>query len=278
MNDSLYVRRCGSGPEAIVGLHGWNGNHRTFARFAEHLAPEQSLFCFDLPGSGRSAPPEAWTMEAFIDPILRTIDALGLERFRLIGNCAGAVFGFELALRAKDRVTDIVAIDPFAYTPWYFRLLAHPILGRLFYYSTFANPLGRWFTDAALRSKRTEQTSLVRGFESVRHEATWRTLRLLTSLEDPTRYLPIRSPVLLLEGERTFGAVRRSVEMYRAIWPQSRHVILEGAGHLPIQEAEQQVLALCLKRERLEPSADKEHTVEGMRLLRSDHRERRVGD
>ena len=243
----VVVYRYGDGPRPVVALHGWSGDHRTFEPLAKYLRPEQSLYSFDQPGSGESASPAEWTMDAYVSPMLDALDALGVHRFELIGNCAGAVFAFELAVRAKERVQRIIAIDPFAYVPWYFRLLTSPFLGRLFYMFTFANPLGRWLTDGALRSKRTDESSLTKSFEAVRHDDAFMTLSLLCTLDDWYRYSPINAPVLLLQGEKTFGAVRRSVQIYHALWPRSRVAILEGAGHLPIRETEPAVGAYCFQ-------------------------------
>ena len=45
------------------------------------------------------------------------------------------------------------------------------------------------------------------------------------------------SPIDIICGERTFGAIKKSVGMWRGVWPNARVFELEGAGHLPIEEA-----------------------------------------
>ena len=230
-------RWYGAGGRTFVALHGWSGDHRTFAPLQGHLPKWARLWAPDLPGFGAAPPPARWDFDALTRPILEGMDAQGIARATLVGNCAGAVVAMELALRHPERVEGLVLIDPFAYAPWYFRLLTWGWPGWLFYHSTFANPLGRWITNVALAARRTADTDLTEGFARVRHDVAFRFLRLLCSVPHVSRYAALSMPVRLLYGERTFGAVKRSVAMFRSLWPRAVVHALPGAGHLPIQEA-----------------------------------------
>lgn len=233
----VAVRIYGEGPETYVGYHGWSGDHRSFAPLLAHLPPDARLVAPDLPGFGQSAAPPRWTFEAYLDRLDAFLDAFDLRGATVIGNCAGAVLALEQAVRDPGRFGRLVLVDPFAYVPWYFRVLTVPVVGRLFYGATFANPLGRRVTNVALRSKRTEQTHLTAAFDGVNHDSAFRYLRMLCTPRSYRRYGAIQRPVSILFGERTFVAVRRSVGLLGAMWPQSRSVMLPGAGHLPIRES-----------------------------------------
>lgn len=221
----------------FLGLHGWSGDHRTFAPLQSYLPDDVSLLAVDQPGFGRSARPARWDFDTFTDPILRAMDAQGWPSCTIVGNCAGAVVALELAMRAPERIDRLVLIDPFAYVPWYFRLLSWGWPGWFFYNVTFANPLGRWMTNRALASKRTDDSDLSAGFVSIQHDVAFRYLRLLCESGDAKRYSRVSAPVSLLYGAKTFAAVRRSVHIYRGIWRQAEAHEVAGAGHLPIQEA-----------------------------------------
>ncbi|MCK6546089.1 alpha/beta hydrolase [Myxococcota bacterium] len=233
----LFCVRWGSGPRVVVGLHGWSGSHATFLPLLPHLPEDVTLYAFDQPSFGRSAPPADGCMQSFVTPMLRALEALDLRDVTLLGSCGGAVIGLEVARAANDRVRRMVMIDPFAFVPWYFALLTLPFFGRLFYLSTFANPIGRWIADLSLRARRAKDTSLTNGFEGASHHHAHEYLKLLCTLDDLGRYAPIRAHAVLLHGAKTFPAVKRSVEMFQRLWPTSERHELAGAGHLPIEEA-----------------------------------------
>ena len=250
LGGGLTAYQYGRGEEVTVAFHGWSGDHEVYAAVADRLAPHQRLYAFDLPGSGESEEPSSYTLEAMTALIVEAIETLGIERATVVGNCGGAVLALELARRLGPRVDRLVLIDPFAFAPWYFRLLAAPYLGPLFYFSAFANPIGRRFTNAALFARRTSRTDLTRGFARVDHRAAYRFFRMLVAQRRPERYAHLRCAVSLVYGERTFAAVRRSVARFHAMWPDAHVVTLPGAGHLPIQEATDAVAALVLSDER----------------------------
>ena len=234
----LGIWRYGTGPRAMVAFHGWSGDHSVFEPLLGASSAEYSVYSFDLPGSGISAPPSAWTMDGVLEPIIQALDELKVTSYRVLGNCAGALVAMELALRFPERVQGLTLIDPFAFVPWYFKLLTMPWLGPLFYYSSFGNPLGRWLVNGALRGQRAAQTDMTRGFKTVQHDAAYAHLRMLCSLDGIERYAPIQAPVDVIYGARTFGAVRRSVKLLSDMWPSNfRATELFEAGHLPLQEA-----------------------------------------
>ncbi|HEX9917834.1 MAG TPA: alpha/beta fold hydrolase, partial [Pyrinomonadaceae bacterium] len=154
----MYVKRYGAGErEFYFGLHGWSGDHRTFAPLAAHIPAGASLYSADLPGCGRSLAPPTLTLETVTREIVEAVlDAVPPRApVTLIGNCSGAILGLLVAERIKARVGRLVLIDPFAYWPWYFRVFVARSFGRYAYRSTFANPLGRWLTNQSLRNRRT---------------------------------------------------------------------------------------------------------------------------
>src|SRR5262249_13874925 len=136
-----------------------------------------------------------------------------------------------------ERIDRLVLIDPFAYAPWYFRIFVSTVIGRYAYFTTFANPLGRWITNLSLKRHRSAEVDLTETLSKVDHEVSYRYLQLLLEIESIEGFAWIRHPIDIVHGERTFGAIRNSVDLWRGIWPHSRVFELVGAGHLPIQEA-----------------------------------------
>ena len=241
----MYVKRYGSGEhKTYFGLHGWSGDHRTFAPLAAHLPPGASLYSADLPGCGASAATttaqQALTLDSITDEIAEAVENAAPPRGRitLVGNCSGAILGLLVARQIESKLERLVLIDPFAYWPWYFRVFVNKSFGRHAYRTTFANGFGRWLTNGLLRGHRTAETDLTDSFGRINHDVAQRYLALISEVEGIERFAALRRvPVEIVYGERTFGAVKKSVAMWQSIWPQARACELKGAGHLPILEA-----------------------------------------
>lgn len=244
----MYVKRYGTGErEFYFGLHGWSGDHRTFAPLAEHMPAWASLYSADLPGCGQSRAPQSLTLESVTGEIVEAVLAVTPPRGRitLIGNCSGAILGLSAAARIRERIGRLVLIDPFAYWPWYFRVFVAKSFGRYAYRATFANPLGRWLTNQSLRSRRSTDTDLTHSFDRIDHDVTQGYLAMLAEVEGVGRFECLRDvPVDIVYGERTFAAVKKSIAIWQSVWPQARALMLRGAGHLPILEATPQLASV----------------------------------
>jgi len=243
----VFIKSEGEGARVFVGLHGWSGDHRTFAPLVRYLPPDATLLSVDLPGYGRSSPPRHWTLIDLANEIAVEIERLDRSMVTLIGNCSGAILGLIALPQIADRIGRIVMIDPFAYLPWYFKVFISPPIGKYAYYTTFANPVGRWITNLSLRSHRAEETNLTGSFCNVNHEVSYNYLRLLSEIDSIGEFAGIRHPIDIVYGEHTFAAVKRSVAMWRSIWPQSQEFELAGAGHLPIKEATEGLSKIIFK-------------------------------
>lgn len=237
----LFV--AGHGPHGVFALHGWGGSHHTFDPLLQHLEADHfRLWSVDLPGYGGANPPAEWSVGAYTDMIVEAIDRTE-GRLTLLGNCSGAIFGCAAAIKRPERFDRIVLLDPFAYLPWYFALFLIPVLGRVAFWTTFANPIGRWLTNRGLARHRAESTDLTASFARVDPESAWQTLRLLGEIRTISGFAPLVLPTRVVFGENTFGAVQASIGMFSALWPHARTTRLRGVGHLPLVEAPAEVAA-----------------------------------
>ena len=245
----MFVERYGTGPDVYFGLHGWGGDRRTFAPLAVHVPARASFHTADLPGCGQSSGPREWSVEAVTEEVIKTVLTVGSRNVTLAGNCGGAVFALLAAQRlGAGRIARVVMIDPFAYLPRYFRLFTSEVIGRRAYDATFANPVGRWLTNQSLRGRRSGASDLTASFAATDHEAARRYLALFDEVGGVERFRGFDARVDIAHGERSFGAVKRSLAMWRDVLPQARVTVLKGAGHLPIAEATGQVAALLFGR------------------------------
>ncbi|MFP5261262.1 MAG: alpha/beta fold hydrolase [Blastocatellia bacterium] len=247
----MYVEKYGSGDRAYFGLHGWGGDHRTFEPLVERMPSGCVFYAADLPGYGRSAAPPEWSLDAIAGEIARAISSVDAAEVTAIGNCSGAVFLLLAARHSDERIGRLVLIDPFAFMPWYFKIFVAGDFGRAAYYSTFANPIGRWATNLSLKRRRTSRTHLTRSFGSIDHGVSRRYLRLLSAVEGVAQFGNVSAPVDIAYGEKTFGAIKRSALLWQAVWPRARCTELIGAGHLPILEATDQLSEIIFAHGRV---------------------------
>lgn len=106
------LRNDGRGPR-VLALHGWLDNAASFLPLAPFLHA-LDLVAIDLPGHGRSAhlPPGAeYSFAAAIGSVLDVADALGWERFSLLGHSMGAGISSLIAAACPERIERLVAIE-----------------------------------------------------------------------------------------------------------------------------------------------------------------------
>ncbi|MGH8146064.1 MAG: alpha/beta fold hydrolase [Rhodanobacteraceae bacterium] len=99
----------------LLALHGWLDNAASFTRLAPLLAAHRRVIALDLPGHGHSAhlPERARRYHAVdqVDSVLDFADALGLDRFDLLGHSLGAGIATLTATAAPDRIKHLLLIE-----------------------------------------------------------------------------------------------------------------------------------------------------------------------
>ena len=99
----------------LLALHGWLDNAAGFARAAPLIASHRRVIALDLPGHGRSAHlPKG--MHRYnnldqVDHVLDFADALGLQRFDLLGHSLGAGIASLTAAAAPARIGRLALIE-----------------------------------------------------------------------------------------------------------------------------------------------------------------------
>lgn len=249
----------GKGDERYLGIHGWSGDHTTFAPLMS-LLPETARFVsVDLPGVGRSGPPDRWSIETIASAICEVIAREGGQDWTVIGSCSGAAFALFTALREKKskcqgRIRRLVLLDPFASMPIYFRLFVprnFAGVGRLLYQLSFANPVGRAMVNQALAGKRSDKTDLTRSFQGVNHDNTYDYLRILADSGSVDQFgeLDIKTDIII--GGKSFNAVRQSARLFKKTIKDCRVHIVPQAGHLPLEESTTEVAQIIFSSSAL---------------------------
>lgn len=101
------------GAQPILALHGWLDNLNSFVPLMDELR-EYNFMAVDLPGHGYSDHKPKGSIYHFIDSIADVIgiaDALGLEKFDLMGHSMGAGISSLVASAAPDRVGRLICLE-----------------------------------------------------------------------------------------------------------------------------------------------------------------------
>ena len=94
-------------PETILLLHGNAESSAAWYAWVPQLARRFRVVRPDMRGFGSSTPMARdfpWTLDIIIDDFVRLMDALGVERFHLVGAKIGGTVARAFAARRPDRV------------------------------------------------------------------------------------------------------------------------------------------------------------------------------
>lgn len=206
--------------EPVVLVHGLSGSTRWWDRTVPVLAAHHRVYLVDLPGFGSMRRAEGgFVLSEAADWLSSWMETVGLERTHLAGHSMGGYISIVLAARCPETLRRLVLVAP-----------AGVPTGRSM--PEYLIPLlqaGRYMTP---------------GFLPVLARDALRTgpLTLLGAArellaQDVRDYLrEITAPTLLVWGHRDTLVPPSAGDVLRAEIPDSRLLLLEGAGHVPMFE------------------------------------------
>lgn len=108
----LTVEDQGKGGLPVVFVHSFAGSSSHWAAQLDHLRQGRRAIAFDLRAHGESAPSARgdYAVRSFADDIAAVVDALGLERFVLVGHSLGGAAGIAYAGTHPDRVAGLLLV------------------------------------------------------------------------------------------------------------------------------------------------------------------------
>ncbi len=110
---TLNVQTGGAG-DAIIFLHGFPESHRTWRHQMAALARDHRVVAPDQRGFGASDKPDgvdAYQTDRIVADLIALADALGIDRFTLVGHDWGGASAWLAALRHPSRVARLVIVN-----------------------------------------------------------------------------------------------------------------------------------------------------------------------
>ena len=116
---SLYTEVVGSGPPLAM-MHGGPGMDHALLLPLKQLADSFTLVYYDHRCNGRSQGPPVTTMnwENLTADAEALRQALGFERWAVLGHSFGGMVALEYALRYPDNLSNLILVDTGASTDW----------------------------------------------------------------------------------------------------------------------------------------------------------------
>ena len=239
-----FAERGGASGAPVVFLHGWPDSWFSFSRVLPLLPDTLRAIAVDQRGFGESDHPESgYTFPELAADAVALLDALDLERATIVGHSYGSFVAREAAIAHPQRVTALVLIGT-GFSTWTpvteglqaaLRDLPDPIpepFAREFQASTAYRPVPPEFFDRIVA-------------ESLKIPARlWPVMIDALVRYDATAKLgALRTPTLLLWGDRDALFSRAEQDLFLASVPGARLRVYEETGHCPNWERPEAVAA-----------------------------------
>ncbi len=241
---TLHYEEHGLGP-VVVLCHGYNGSHQDWMHQLPALVARYRVLTTDHRGHGSSEAPSeraAYSIPLFAADVIALTDALGIDKFSLVGHSMGGFIALRIAVDFRHRLRSLVLVDTAAgavempqqreLRAELERLARSEGMAAVFDYNASHNPLALkgyelfpWHRELARR--RMTETS-VDGYIYAG--------RAMGRREDLTAALPeIDIPALVIVGAED-EPFRRPSELLAEGIPGARLMVIDGAAHSPTEE------------------------------------------
>ena len=251
----IHLAEAGTG-EPVLLLHGWPQHWFMWRHILADLGGRYRLLMPDLRGFGWSqAPGTGYEPHSFAADTLALLDALGLDRVRLVGHDWGGFTAFLLGVAYPERFERIVVFNaPPLWVPLSPRVIAS--LWRTWYVAAAASPLGPavvasdrfvpWFIRLGGRATVFDDSEADIYARRLSDPArAWASAMLYRSYLRTARDIFIRRryrherltvPTLLVFGAEDFYVPRAYISGWQSHAPGMRVEFVPGCGHFLPEE------------------------------------------
>jgi pimeloyl-ACP methyl ester carboxylesterase len=260
----IHVAEAGSGPPLLM-LHGWPQHWYAWRELIPLLAGSRRLICPDLRGFGwTDARPDGYRTTDLAEDMVTLLDALNLGQVDVLGHGEGGRVGFELCLSQPGRVRRLMTLAamhpypsvrlfaPHAWRYWWTPLVETSQLGRRVVRHLPAVARGVLRASVANRAALTDavieefvaaaaEPTRARASERLMHEFAYH--EMIPVLFGSNRSRRLRTPVLMLNGERDFFIPPRTLGGSAPYSDNLRVQVVPGAGRLLAEECPTTVAA-----------------------------------
>ena len=255
----VHVRILGEG-EPVFLLHGSFASLHTWDAWQQAMSPYYQTISLDFPGHGLTGPDslKRYGVKDYSELVHALAQKLNIEQYHVAGNSMGGAVAMQLASDYPGNVRSLNLIDA-AGAPaadrtltdstapkksnsggaWIFQVARHPVFSKLLLSCTpkflFAMNMKQVYGDD---SKVTDEVT-TRYYELMLREGNRQATldRLSQPRNSNIQYERLTMPTLILWGaEDTWIPLAQGKRLQQAL-PGSNLMILDGVGHVPMEES-----------------------------------------
>lgn len=245
----VHVKDEGDGP-VIVMLHGILSSLHTWDGWADELKKDYRVVRMDLPYFGLTGAPdtEQFDDQFVLDTVVKVLEKKGVEKATFIGNSFGGWVSWRLAVDEPELVERVILSDAKSFPqdwPWPLQFVVVPPVPNLAEYITprFAVNIGIHMVYGDT-DKITSET-LDAYHELILREGNRRAMMQVFQYffsqggrdsQPEDGIFDVQQPLMTQWGSKDGWVPMYVAEQWHKHYPSARHVVIENAGHVPMEE------------------------------------------
>ena len=234
----------------IVLIHGTGASLHTYDAWTKQLSKNYRVIRLDLPAFGLTGPNKnaEYSIERYTQFLSQFLEKIKVDKFHLAGNSLGGNIAWNYAAEYPEKVLKLILIDAsglptFTPQPPIFKMAKTPILNSLFLYITpkfmirknieqvYADKLK--VTDALVT--RYHKMSLRTGNRKAFIDRAKTDFNLAEKV-NLVKLKSVKTTTLLIWGAKDTWIPLGNGTRMDSMLPNSKLVILENSGHVPMEE------------------------------------------
>jgi len=258
--DMVPSSGSGSAPPPVLLIHGLGGCWQNWLENIPRVAQERRVLAPDLPGFGSSEMPlDRISIPGYGRFVEKFCERLGLEQVVVVGNSMGGFVGAELAIQRPARVERLVLVSAAGLSITNIRRRPIQTWGRA---AAAFGAYGAAHLRPMIVRPRLRHAALgyvVRHPTRLRADLAWEimsgagrpgfvdALNALLDYDFRDRLGDIRAPTFIVWGQEDMLVPVEDASEFERLIPNSRKVIFEDTGHVPMLERPQTFNALLME-------------------------------
>ncbi|MEP1087023.1 MAG: alpha/beta hydrolase [Algoriphagus sp.] len=261
---NVHVRIMGEG-EPIFLLHGSFSSLHTWDAWQQALSPYFLTISLDFPGHGLTGPDELkrYSITDYSQLVLRLAEKLNLSQYHLAGNSMGGNVAMQVASTRPDQVISLNLIDA-AGAPqpkknkdgqkvkpseaWIFNVAKNPVFSSVLLKCTPKFLFGMNMREVYADPDKVTDEAITRYYELMLRDGNRQATldRLGAPRESRVDFDRLTMPTLILWGKSDSWISVSQGELLQEAIKDSKLIVFENAGHVPMEEIPDESLAKYL--------------------------------